>query len=484
MFDLLLRGGDVIDGTGAPGLAADVAISDGKICEIGKVAANRAREVVDVSGLIVAPGFIDAHSHDDRYVLSEPDTPAKVTQGVTTVITGNCGISLAPNLFGRAPPPPLDIFGDDRAFSFTSFANYLAASDATPAAINTYPLLGLTTLRVREVRHIERRATEEEIVRMQELCGAALEAGALGVSIGTFYPPAAAADNEEIVGVAQSLRTFGGVLAVHLRDETDAILDALDEAYALNRSLGTNLVLSHHKLAGLRNHGRSTETLQSIAREAQRQPTSLDVYPYTASSTMLRANRVELAERVVVTWSQALPQFAGREISEIASELGCSIQEAVSRLQPAGATYHLMSQYDVDAIVCNDASMIGSDGLPHDRCPHPRLWGAFPRIFRCYVRERPLLALPQAVHKMTGLPARRFGIADRGTLAVGMRADLCVFDATKIADRATFEQPSQSAVGIAHVICNGQFTLRDGCATGVRPGQRIKPIDCALRRKF
>jgi N-acyl-D-amino-acid deacylase len=475
MFDLLLRGGDVIDGSGAHGYSADVAIVGGKIAEIGRVDSWRAREVLDVSGLIVAPGFIDTHSHDDRYVLSEPDVPAKVTQGVTTVVTGNCGISLAPSLGGKTPLSPLDILGDASAFKFGSFADYLA--------VNVYPLLGLTTLRVRELHDVGRPANDKEIARMRMHCDEAFAAGALGVSIGTFYPPAAAADHREIVNTAQALREMGGVLAVHLRDETDGILDALDEAYALARTLDANLVLSHHKLAGSRNHGRSAETLQSIAHAAQTQPTAFDVYPYAASSTMLQASRVALAEKVIVTWSQTLPQFAGREISDIARALDCAVDEAIERLQPAGATYHLMSQHDVDAIVCNDASMIGSDGLPHDRCPHPRLWGTFPRIFRCYVRERPLIALAQAVRKMTGLPAERFGIVDRGRIAMGMRADLCVFDAARIADRATFEQPTQSAIGIEHVLCNGRFTLRNGRATGDRPGQRIKPIDCALRRK-
>jgi N-acyl-D-amino-acid deacylase len=483
MFDLLLRGGDIIDGTGAASFVADVAIIGDKIAEVGRIDPQRAREVIDVNGLVVAPGFIDAHSHDDRYVLSEADAPAKVTQGVTTVVTGNCGISLAPDVNGRTPPP-LDIFGDIAAYRFPNFAAYLAAVDATPAAVNTYPLLGLTTLRVREVARIERRANPDEIDRMRAHCSAALAAGALGVSIGTFYPPAAASDNREIGEVAEPLRGFGGVLAVHLRDETDGVLDALEEAYALNRTLDANLVLSHHKVAGLRNHGRSAQTLQSIARAAQLQPTGFDVYPYTASSTMLKISRVELAERVVVTWSQTFPHFSGRDLSEVAIELGCSTGEAVERLQPAGATYHMMSQRDVDAIVCSDDAMIGSDGLPHDRCPHPRLWGTFPRIFRLYVRERPLLALPQAVHKMTGLTARRFGISDRGVIKSGLRADICVFDATRVADRATFERPVQAAVGIQHVICNGRFTLRNGIATLVRPGQRIQPIDCALRRRL
>lgn len=484
MFDLLLRGGDVIDGSGTTGFAADVALLDGKIAEIGQINSSRARESIDVTGLIVAPGFIDAHSHDDRYVLIEPDVPAKVTQGVTTVISGNCGISLAPDLDGKSPPSPLDIFGDASAFEFSSFAGYLAALDRDPAAVNVYPLLGMTTVRVRELVDTSQRANEEEVARMRTHCDAALEAGALGVSIGTFYPPAAAADNREIEGSASGLRAFGGVLAVHLRDETDDVLEALDEAYSLARGLHASLVLSHHKLAGLRNHGRSNETLRSIATASQQQPMGFDVYPYTASSTMLQSGRVALAHKVIVTWSQSMPQFAGLEIREIANKLNCSVNDAIVRLQPAGATYHMMAQQDVDAIVCDSASMIGSDGLPHDRCPHPRLWGTFPRIFRCYVRERPLIALVDAVRKMTALPAERFGIIDRGRVASGMRADLCVFDASRIADRATFEHPTQSAIGIEHVICNGRFTLRNGTPTGERPGQRIKPSDCALRRKY
>jgi N-acyl-D-amino-acid deacylase len=482
-FDLLLRGGNVIDGSGSEAFAADVALIGGTIAAIGRIDSTDAREVVDIEGLILAPGFIDAHSHDDRYALSEPDVPAKVSQGVTTVVTGNCGISLAPDLAGKQPPQPLDILGGMDAFKFETFGDYVGALDRNPPAVNVYPLVGMTTLRVREVRALEQGANDMEIARMQAHCRAALSDGALGVSIGTFYPPAAAAGNAEIARTAASLQEMGGVLAVHLRDETDGILSALDEAFALSRTLNANLVISHHKLAGVSNHGRSTETLQRIAQASHAQPIAFDVYPYTASSTMLRASRVLIAERVIVTWSQALPQFAGQEIKVIASELGCSVPMAVDRLQPAGATYQLMSQQDVDAIVCDHASMIGSDGLPHDRCPHPRLWGTFPRIFRCYVRERPLMALAQAVRKMTAIPAERFGISNRGLISVGLQADLCVFDAKKISDRATFELPTAPAVGIEHVLCNGRFTLRNGEATGDRPGQRIKPKDCALRRK-
>jgi N-acyl-D-amino-acid deacylase len=483
MFDLVLRGGDIVDGSGAPAFRGDLAIKDGVIRIVGNCEPAVASESIDVTGLIVAPGFIDAHSHDDRYLFSEPDMPAKVRQGVTTVVTGNCGISLAPNPFKREVPAPLDILGDAGDFAFDGFADYLAHVDRSPRAANVYPLVGLTTIRVREVSELKDRATATEIEAMRSHCQAALTAGALGVSVGTFYPPAAAANNDEISGVAESLRDIGGVLAVHLRDETDSVLQSLDEAYSLAQALDAPLVLSHHKVAGIRNHGRSSETLRSIAKQRRTRSTSMDVYPYTASSTMLRASRVALAEKVVVTWSHALPQFAGQEISEIARALGCTIDEAIKRLQPAGATYHFMSQGDVDAIVCDDASMIGSDGLPHDMCPHPRLWGSFPRIFRCYVRERPLLTLPQAVYKMTGLTASRFGIATRGVLKAGMQADICVFDPTKIADRSTFEHPTQPPIGIEHVICNGQFTLRDGKATGARPGQRTRPIDCALRRK-
>ncbi len=483
MYDLVLRGGDVIDGTGAPGYTADVAILDGRICEIGRIHANQAREVVDVNGLIVAPGFIDSHSHDDRYVLLEPDVPAKVTQGVTTTVTGNCGISIAPGLHGRSPPPPLDILGDSAAYQFTTFSEYLEAIDASPPSVNVYPLLGLTTLRVRELEHIERSATAAEIERMRDECDAALVAGALGVSIGTFYPPAAAADNREIASVARGLREIGGVLAVHLRDEADGIIESLDEAYALSKALGSRLVLSHHKVAGVKNHGRAAETLRSITSASNAIGIGFDVYPYAASSTMLRAKNVAISAKTVVTWSQGLPNYAGWEINAIAADLGCGIADAIARLAPAGATYHSMSQDDVDAIVCDSGSMIGSDGLPHDRCPHPRLWGTFPRIFRLYVRERPLLTLAQAIRKMTVLPAERFGIADRGRIGCGMRADVCVFDANGIADRATFELPTQPAIGIRHVLCNGQFVLRDAAPTGVRPGKRITPLECTLRRR-
>lgn len=481
VVDLLFRGGTVVDGSGGPSFTSDVAIQGGEIVAIGKIAPHTAKEIVDIDGLAIAPGFIDVHTHDDRYVLSNPDVPAKLSQGVTTVITGNCGISLAPSLCGKQPPPPLDILGNEQDFCFEEFADYLAALDANPAAVNIYPLVGLTTLRVREVETLAQPATIAAINRMQRQCANALAAGALGVSIGTFYPPASAATANEIIAVADSLKRLGGMLAVHLRDETDRVADSITEAIDIAEKLRAQLVISHHKVAGAKNHGRSSDTLAQLARAAMRQPVSLDVYPYAVSSTSLRMDRVRISSATRVASSHTLPQYEGWDVFDVAADLRCSIEEAVDRLQPATASYHLMSQVDVDAIVCSDHSMIGSDGLPHDRCPHPRLWGAFPRVLGAYVRERKLLSLPNAIRKMTSLPAMRFGIRDRGWLLAGKRADVCVFDPERVGDRATFDNPTERSVGIEHVMTNGVFAVRDGIFTRARAGKRIKPEACTFR---
>ncbi len=481
MFDLVLRGGTVLDGTGRAGFSADIAVKDGRIAAIGNLSRAKSHESVDVDGLVIAPGFIDTHSHDDRYVLSDPDVPAKISQGITTVVTGNCGISLAPALAGKRALAPLDILGDSQDFRFERFVHYIEALDATPAAVNVYPLVGLTTLRVREVATLDAPAQSTEITNMRRLCEEALSAGALGVSIGTFYPPASAATADEIVAVLEPLRQFGGMLATHLRDETDYVIDSIDEALEIAKKLSARLIISHHKVAGVSNHGRSPETLAHIARAAIKQPVAMDVYPYAASSTTLRYERVVISTATYVTSSGALPQYDGWNLIDIACALECSIKEAVDRLQPARATYRLMSESDVDAIVSSSQSMIATDGLPHDRCPHPRLWGAFPRVLAAYVREKAALTLPAAIHKMTGLSARQFGLKDRGEIAIEKWADLCVFDSATVADRATVEHPTQAATGIEHVLVNGVFALKKGKQTGRHGGRRVLPSECAFR---
>jgi N-acyl-D-amino-acid deacylase len=474
MTNWILRGGDVIDGSGRPRRRADVAIAGDRIAGIGDIDKVEGAREIDIAGKIVAPGFIDVHTHDDRALFATPEMAAKASQGVTTVVTGNCGISLAPLLLEDAPPPPLDLIGDVADYHFEHFADYLAALDAAPAALNAACLVGHSTLRVGAMRPLDRPADAAELARMSERLQEALDAGAIGLSSGLAYAPASGAPATEIEALAKLLEPAGALYTTHMRNEGSAVIESLEESFAAGRAAHVPVVISHHKTVGRENFGRTAETLPVIAAAIARQEVGLDAYPYIASSTVLSAAQAERALKVLVTWSKSAPEQAGRELSAIAADWGVSQREAVDRLQPAGAVYWMMDEADVQRVLRFEHTMIGSDGLPHDLHPHPRLWGAFPRVLGHYCRDLGLFELEEAVRRMTGLSATRFGLSGRGMLAAGSYADVTVFDPETIADRATFERPTTPAAGIEHVFVNGRPVWTDGKPTGERPGRALR----------
>jgi N-acyl-D-amino-acid deacylase len=475
MTDYILRGGEVIDGSGRPRFRADVAIAGDRIAEIGAVAKAAGAREIDVSGLIVAPGFIDVHTHDDRALFATPEMAAKASQGVTTVITGNCGISLAPLAIDHAPPPPLDLIGDAADYRYRRFADYFAALDREPAAVNAACLVGHSTLRVGTMSALDRPAEAGEIEHMQELLQEALDAGAIGLSTGLAYAPAEHAPPSEIEALAGLLGAAGAVYTTHMRNEGDRVLDSLDESFAVGQTAEVPVVISHHKTIGRANFGRTAETLPKLAEAIARQQVGLDAYPYIASSTVLTSARQAAgAAKVLVTWSKSAPEQAGRELAAIAADWGVGIEDAIDRLRPAGGIFWTMDEADVQRVLSFPYTMIGSDGLPHDIHPHPRLWGTFPRVLGHYCRELGLFGLEEAVRRMTGLPASRFGLAGRGAIAAGASADITVFDAATVIDRASFEKPTVPAAGIEHVFVNGRPVWREGRATGERPGRGLR----------
>jgi len=471
MLDWVIEGGEVIDGSGAPRWRADVGVLGGLIAAVGDLASTAAHRRIDASGHIVAPGFIDSHTHDDQLLLEHPERHPKLLQGVTTVITGNCGISLAPLLCDDAPAP-LDIL--QRHFTHASFAGYMRAVKAGRPAVNAAMLVGHTTLRVGAMAELDRAARPEEVQRMQAALTEALQAGAIGLSTGVFYPPARAATTQELIDVARPLAGGRGIVAMHIRDEGAAIDDALREALAVGRALDAPLVLSHHKLMGLAHHGGSARTLALIEAAAQSQAVCLDCYPYTASSTMLLPERVASSTDVQVTWSQQEPQAAGRSLRQMAAERGMDPTALAAQLMPGGAIYFAMSDEDVDRILAHPLAMIGSDGLPAPGVQHPRLWGTFPRVLGHYSRQRGVLKLEAAVHKMTGLTARRFGLAGRGQVMAGHAADLTVFDPATVMDRATYVQPDLAPSGIHSVLLNGQLAVQHGLVLDRHAGQLLR----------
>jgi N-acyl-D-amino-acid deacylase len=474
MTDWILRGGEVIDGGGGPRFRADVAIEGNRIAAVGEVGRMEGAHEIDVSGRIVAPGFIDVHTHDDRALFATPEMAAKASQGVTTVIAGNCGISLAPLVADRDPLPPLDLIGAAADYRYARFADYLTALDGAPAALNAACLVGHSTLRVGAMATLDRPAESRELSRMAEVLQEALDAGALGLSSGLAYAPAAYAPPSEIETLARLLCPAGAVYTTHMRNEGSAVLDSLDESFAVGRATGVPVVISHHKTVGRENFGRTIETLPRIAAALAGQEVGLDAYPYVASSTVLSAAQAARATKVLVTWSKRAPEMAGRELAAIAAQWCVGMAEAVDRLQPAGAIYWMMDEADVQRVLRFEHTMIGSDGLPHDLHPHPRLWGTFPRVLGHYCRELRLFPLEEAVRRMTCLPARRFGLSGRGTVAAGAYADITVFDPATVIDRATFEQPIMPAVGIDHVFVNGRPVWREAGPTGERPGRALR----------
>ena len=471
-YDLIVRNATVIDGTKAPRFHGEIGVRDGKIAKIGTLDSARAATEVDATGLVAAPGFIDAHTHDDRILLSDPDVTPKLSQGVTTVVTGNCGISLAHTPSRGAQTPPLDLLdGEGAWFRFPSFRAYREELEARPPALNAACLVGHTTLRVAVMDDLGRAATAAEIKKMRELARESLASGAIGISTGTAYQPAAAAPTAEIVEVCRPLTEFRGLYVTHMRNEDDRVTEAMRETFDIGRALGVPVVISHHKCVGKPNHGRSPETLALLSRTMRTQPVGLDCYPYIASSTVLRYDRLEQSSRIIITWSKPHPEFSGVDLEEVARRLGMSRADAVEKIKPAGAIYFMLDEKDVQRILKFDETMIGSDGLPHDARPHPRLWGTFPRVLGHYSRDLKLFPLETAVYKMTGLPARKFGLAGRGVIVEGACADLTLFNPDTVCDAADFEHSTRPALGIDTVIVNGAIAWRDGKPSGTRAGR-------------
>ena len=472
--DLIIYGGTVVDGSGSMRFAADVGIAGGLITAIGDLARDNADTRIDATGKIVAPGFIDVHTHDDGALLVVDGMDPKISQGVTTVVAGNCGISLAPLLLDRTPPPPLTLVGGRENFRFDRFADYVAELERLGTATNAALLVGHTTLRQRAMPTLDRAANGEEIALMEKEVRAAMAEGAFGLSTGLDYAPAVASSTEEVKVLARAAADLGGIYVTHTRNYFDKLEDALEEAFDIAAEADTKLVISHHQATGRENFGKSRPTLARIDQMRETLDVALDCYPYAASSTVLKLERCDIGLRVLITWSDPHPEMANREISDIASEWNCSEREAARRLLPAGAVYFQLDESDVQQILAYPQTMIGSDGLPHDKHPHPRLWGTFPRVLGHYSRDLGLFPLEEAVFKMSGLPAREFGLSGRGTLAAGNFADIAIFDPNEVLDRATYEEPIRASAGIEHVLVNGQTVWSEGRSTGLRPGKVLR----------
>ncbi len=463
-FDTLIRAATVFAGANGEPEVLDVAVRGDRIAAVGPALQGDAVNLVEAHGLALAPGFIDVHTHDDIAVIRSPKMEPKISQGVTTVIVGNCGISASPVSLGNGLPDPMNLLGTEQEFRYPTFAAFRSAIDAANPAVNVASLVGHTALRNNHMDRLDRAATLEEIRAMRGQLEEALDGGALGLSTGLAYLSANSATTEEVMQVAQPLAAAGAVYATHMRTEGEAVLDAMEEAFRIGRKSKVPVIVSHLKCAGIANWGRSGEVLKALESARVAQDVGCDCYPYAAGSSTLDLRQVDERVEITITWSTPHPEIAGQSLEAIATAWQTSQLEAARRLQPAGAIYHSIDEEDMRRIMSHPATMIGSDGLPSDPLPHPRLWGTFPRVLGHYCREEKQFSLAEAIHKMTVMPAGRFGIAERGLIRDGFYADLVLFDPETIIDRATFSDPMQPASGIERVWVNGvlSYTPRDG----------------------
>ncbi|MFD0031437.1 amidohydrolase family protein [Streptomyces sp. NPDC127172] len=529
-FDLLITGGTVVDGTGGPARRADVGIRGDRIVFLGEAAPSAtAQDVLDCTGQVVTPGFIDLHSHADFTLRDTPTADACVRQGVTTVVTGNCGSSPFPvNPDGRHGTDTTLAQGasDGDGMPWEDFDGFARAVEKAEPCINLAGLVGHGALRAAAIGNELRPATAEETATMRRLLAKAAEQGVFGLSTGLIYAPGSFADTDEVVALANEARRAGLLYSTHMRDEGDHLIDAVTEAIETARRSGVRLQISHLKAMGPANHGKVREALAVIdSAVAEGLDVACDVYPYAASSTRLTSRlpdwamdggpdalltRLEDAEtRAAIaaelrakTGRTFLPEgtvIAALPPGKYSDRVGSSLQDIASAtgLDPAEAALdmlhaheaqvwiinHAMAEADVEAVLRHPGSAVVSDGWELDTAggghPHPRHFGSFARVLAEYTRTRQLLTLPEAVRKMSALPAGRLGLADRGILAERRVADITVFDPATIADTARYEAPLSYAVGTRHVVVNGRCVLRDGAFTANRPGKVLRRTDSA-----
>jgi N-acyl-D-amino-acid deacylase len=484
MADLIIRNALVVDGTGGDRFEADVAVEGDWITTVGDVGSAGGAEEIDANGHVLAPGFIDVHTHDDGALLRYPGMEFKLAQGCTSLVIGNCGFSGSPAQPGEGEPSGL--IGVDPTWS--DLAGFRAAVAGVRPAVNAMALVGHNTIRSMVMGEGERRApTDDELDAMRRHVRTAMEQGACGFSTGLIYRPGRWSDTDEVIELAKESAAAGGIYATHMRNEGDRLLEAVDEAIHIGRTAELPVQISHHKSAGRRNWGRIGTSLAKVDEaNATGADITLDVYPYTAGSGPmahyfdLDAIDAELAENIRFATCPAFREYEGRMATDIAVELGIPVTQVIHDvlIAPDGdrtlCIQFIIDERDIEENLRHPQMMVGSDGIPDlNGQPHPRLFGTFPRVLGSYVRDRRILTLEEAVRRMTSLSSDRFGFVDRGRLAPGKFADLVLFDPASVIDTATYDDPQQEPDGIDLVVVNGKVALRNGSHTGSGAGRML-----------
>ena len=486
-----------MDGSGNPWYRADIAIKGDRIAEIGQLSKLEAKRVIDANGLVVAPGFIDPHTHALRGIFEVPNAESALLQGVTTLTEGNDGSS----------PYPIDRHYDD--------------IDNLRISPNWAVFVGQGTIRQRVIGFGLRKATADEMERMKQMVRDAMEQGALGISTGLFYVPGSFTSTEEVIELSKVAAEYNGIYISHIREEAAQLIDSVQETIRIGEEADIPVQITHHKVIGVENWGASIESLRLVDEARERGvDVTIDQYPYTASQTSINAlipqwaqaggreemlSRINSAEtystiknevvakilydrgggdpkNVFISRNSWDPDMAGKNLAELAIDAGleptpenaADVVFDIIRGGGATAVYHAIGPEDVDRIMLHPATAIGSDGpvgVFGEGAPHPRQYGTFARVLGLYVRERKILSLEEAIRKMSSQSARRLGIHDRGLITKGYFADIAIFDPDEIIDKATFENPHQYAIGTKFVLVNGTVVVENGQHTGARPGR-------------
>lgn len=533
LFDILFRGAKIVDGSGAPWYRGDVGVNNGRIAAVGKLSKENANQVIDVCDRVLCPGFIDVHTHSDFIVFRDPVMLPKLRQGVTTQMVGQCGQSAAPvnEKYAGLLESYLGFImaGTKISWNWKTFDEWLKEVEKLPLAVNMATCLGHGTLRAAVMGFEDREATPEEMGQMKAHMREAMEAGSFGLTSGLIYPPGVYAPKEEMWSLAEVLAETGGLYLTHMRGESGGLLEAVAETIELGRRAGIPVQISHHKALGKDNWGLVTESLKMVDKaRAEGIDVTIDQYPYNNCSTSVRAclppwaqaggvhaicdrladpgTRAKIAEEIKISldtskpcgWESMLrhgggaagalvvycpntPQWEGKNLHEISAAMNVDPVEAAFRIIESNkgsdlACYAAIGDEDIKTVLGHPATMVGADSIPpaEGAKAHPRSFGTHSRIIARYVREEKTLTLESAVHKMSGMPAARFGLQRKGLIREGMDADILVFNPEKVQDNATYENPTLLASGMDYVFVKGIKTVAGETFTGNAAGAVIR----------